>query len=174
MKPYKIFKNFLSEKECSDLNKWILDNKDKSFFKDAEMNGIRVTTRYSEKISFPEEAFFIKKKLISRLQLSEVKHPPFCEGMVASYAPAGDTLYIHKDPIWEEGLKTLHCNVVLSDSGGGFPIIENEFLKIKKGDMWCYLVSDVNHGCSLVTGETPRTMWVFGFLIKEDVYDRLQ
>ena len=54
MKPYKIFKNFLSEKECSDLNKWILDNKDESFFKDAGMNGKRVTTRYSENVPFPK------------------------------------------------------------------------------------------------------------------------
>ena len=169
MKPYKIFKNFLSEQECSDLNKWILDNKDKSFFKDAGMNGTRVTTRYSENVPFPKNVFFIKKKLIDRLQLIEVKHPPFCEGMVASYAPVGDILYMHKDPIWEEGFKTLHCNVVLSDSEGGFPIIEDEVLKIKKGDMWCYLVSDVYHSCSIVTGSIPRTMWIFGFLINTQI-----
>jgi hypothetical protein len=174
VKPYKIFKNFLSEQECSNLDKWILDNKDNFFFKDAGMNGKRVTTRYSENIPFPKNVFFIKEKLINKLQLPEVKHPPFCEGMVASYASVGDTLYIHKDPTWEDGLKTLHCNVVLSDSEGGFPIIENEILKIKKGDMWCYLVSDVYHGCSVITGNIPRTMWVFGFLIKKDVYDRLQ
>jgi hypothetical protein len=172
MKPYKIFKNFLSEKECFVLNKWILNNKNKSFFKDAGMNGKRVTTRYSEHVPFPKDVFFIKEKLINRLQLPEVKHPPFCEGMVASYASVGDTLYIHKDPIWEDGLKTLHCNVVLSDSEGGFPIVENEILKIKKGDMWCYLVSDVCHGSSVVTGNIPRTMWVFGFLIEQHVYDK--
>ena len=174
MKKYKILKNFLSEKECNVLNNWIIDNKNKHFFKDAGMKGTRVTTRFSEKIYFPEEAFFIKKKLISKLQLSEVKHPPFHEGMVASYAPVGDKLFSHIDPIWEEGLKTLHCNVTLSDCEGGLPIIENEILNIKKGDMWCYLVSDVYHGCSLVTGKTPRTMWVFGFLIKDSIYDRLQ
>jgi hypothetical protein len=164
MKQYKIFKNFLSEKECSTLNEWVLDNKDKSFFKDAGMNGTRATTRYSENVPFPKDVFFIREKLINRLQLTEVKHPPFSEGMVASYAPVGDTLYSHKDPIWEEGLKTLHCNVILSDSEGGLPIIENEILNIKKGDMWCYLVSDVYHGCSLVSGKNTQNnvgIWIF-------------
>ena len=174
MEKYKVLKNFLSEEECSFLNNWILKNKDQSFFTNAGMNGIRITTRYSKNIPFPEEAFFIKKKLINRLKLPEVKHPPFDKGMVASYASVGDTLYSHTDPIWEKGLKTLHCNVVLSASEGGLPIIENQILNIKKGDMWCYLVSDTYHGCSLVTGKIPRTMWVFGFLIKDDIYDRLQ
>lgn len=171
MKNYKIFKNFLSKKECSYLNEWILSNKNKTFFKDAGMNGTRVTTRYSENVPFPKDVFLIKKKIIDKLQLTEIRNPPFCEGMVASYAPVGDILYNHKDPVWEDGLKTLHCNVVLSDSDGGLPIIENEILKIKKGDMWCYLVSDVYHGCSLVTGKIPRTMWVFGFLIKQNIYE---
>jgi len=166
VKTYKLIKNFLSEEECTFLNKWIVDNKNKDFFKDANMNGKRVTTRYSENVPFPKDVFSIKERLINLLQLPEVRHPPFYEGMVASYAPVGDKVYIHKDPIWEEGLKTLHCNVVLSDSEGGFPIVEDETLKIKKGDMWCYLVSDVNHGCSTVTGTIPRTMWIFGFLIK--------
>ena len=166
MKTYKLIKNFLSEEECTLLDKWIVDNKNKDFFKDANMNGKRVTTRYSENVPFPKDVFSIKERLINLLQLPEVRHPPFYEGMIASYAPVGDNVYIHKDPIWEEGLKTLHCNVVLSDSEGGFPIIEDEILKIKKGDMWCYLVSDVNHGCSTVTGNIPRTMWIFGFLIK--------
>jgi len=167
VKTYKLIKNFLSEVECTLLNKWIVDNKNKDFFKDANMNGKRVTTRYSENVPFPKDVFSIKERLINLLQLPEVKHPPFYEGMIASYAYVGDTLYTHKDPVWEDGLKTLHCNVVLSDSEGGLPIIENEVLNIKKGDMWCYLVSDVSHSCSPVIGKIPRTMWVFGFLTKD-------
>ena len=153
MEKYKVLKNFLSEEECSFLNNWILKNKDQSFFTNAGMNGIRITTRYSKNIPFPEEAFFIKKKLINRLKLPEVKHPPFDKGMVASYASVGDTLYSH----------------TMSDKNQ-----REKTLNIKKGDMWCYLVSDTYHGCSLVTGKIPRTMWVFGFLIKDDIYDRLQ
>jgi len=173
MRYCKIIKNFLSEEECNILNQWILDNNKKYFFKDANMGGKRITTRYSENIPFPKEAFSIKERLIKKLELSEIKHPPFCEGMVASYAEIGDNLYLHKDPIWQDDLKTLHCNVVLSNSEGGFPIIEDKNLDIKKGDLWCYLVSEVLHGSSSVIGKIPRTMWVFGFLIDINTYNKI-
>jgi hypothetical protein len=174
MKNYKILKNFLSDKECNSLNKWILKNKKEPFFKDADMGGKRLSTRFSHLVPFPKIAFSIKNRLIKKLNILKVEHPPFCHGMVASLAFVEDTLYMHKDPIWKEGLKTLHCNVILSDSLGGSPIIENEKLNLKKGDMWCYLVSDVEHGADKVLGDIPRTMWVFGFLINQEVYDRLQ
>lgn len=173
MKNYKIFKKFLSNKECGVLNNWIINNKDKDFFKDARMYGKRLSTRYSETVPFPKSVFSIKNRLIKKLKLTEVIHPPFCEGMVSSYAFVGDILPMHKDPIWKEGLKTLHCNVILSDSIGGEPIIESEKIKVEKGDMWCYLVSEVNHAAEEVLGNVPRTMWVFGFLVDNKVYDRL-
>jgi len=174
MKNYKIFKNFLSNNECYVLNNWIVENKDKNFFKDAFMGGKRLSTRFSKTVPFPKDVYRIKNRLIKKLKIKKVKHPPFCDGMVASLAFVEDTLYMHKDPIWKEGLKTLHCNVILSDSLGGSPIIEGEKLKLKKGDMWCYLVSDVEHGADKVLGDKPRTMWVFGFLIEQEIYDRLQ
>ena len=46
---YKIIKNFLSKDEKNDLVKWIMNNKDNTeLFKDANMNGNRITTRYSK------------------------------------------------------------------------------------------------------------------------------
>ena len=45
---YKIIKNFISREEQNDLVKWIMNNKDNTeLFKDANMNGNRITTRYS-------------------------------------------------------------------------------------------------------------------------------
>jgi len=173
MKDFEIIKEFLFKEECNVLNKWILDNKDNSFFKDAEMNGKRLTTRFSSVVSFPKEAYYIKDRLIKKLNILKIEHPPFYDGMVASLAFVGDELYAHKDPIWKDGLKTLHCNVLLSDSMGGAPIIKNKKLNIKKGDMWYYLVSDVEHGADKVLGNIPRTMWVFGFLVDKEIYDRL-
>ena len=50
---YKIIKNFISREEQNDLVKWIMNNKDNTeLFKDANMKGNRITTRYSKKFSF--------------------------------------------------------------------------------------------------------------------------
>jgi hypothetical protein len=173
MKNYKIHKNFLNKKECNVLSKWIIDNKDNGFFKDAKMNGIRLTTRYSDGFIFPKEAYKIKEKIINELKIKNFNLPGFKDGMVASYASPGDTCYDHKDPVWKENTITLHCNIKLSNNFGGNPIIENEKINLKKGDMWIYPVSNVLHGSDLVTGKTPRLMWVFGFCITQEDYDRL-
>ena len=34
-KKLKIFPNFINDQECEELNTWILENKDKSFFKNS-------------------------------------------------------------------------------------------------------------------------------------------
>jgi len=175
MKNYKIHKKFLNKKECDVLSKWIVDNKHNSFFKNAEMGGIRLTTRYSDGFIFPKEAYKIKEKIINKLKIKDFNLPGFKDGMVASYASPGDTCYDHKDPVWKENTITLHCNIKLSDNLGGNPIIDNEKIYLEKGDMWSYPVSEVMHGSDLVTGTVPRTMWVFGFCItREDLIKLLK
>jgi len=168
-KKLKIFPNFINDQESEKLNTWILENKDKSFFKNANMNGNRITTRYSneDQIIYPQTAFEIKNKIICKLNLQNYKKPPFPYGMVASCAFGGDTCYEHKDPIWYKGYTTLHCNIKLSDSIGGEVTIENQIVKIKKKDLWVYEVSKINHGSNKVKEGIPRTMWVFGFCINE-------
>jgi len=169
-KKLKIYHNFISDQECEVLNTWILENKSKSFFKDAGMNGNRITTRYSneDEITYPKTAFEIRNKIISKLNLNNYKKPPYPYGMVASCAFQGDTCYEHLDPIWYKGYTTLHCNVKLSNSLKGDVVIEKETVEIKKKDLWVYEVSKKNHGSNTVKGNIPRTMWVFGFCIKND------
>jgi hypothetical protein len=173
MKNYNLIKNFISLKDCDYLSNWIIDNKDKDFFKNANMGGDRYTTRYSAFFEFPKKAYEIQEKIIKELKLNNFLLPDFKDGMVASYADIGDTCYLHKDPIWIDKTKTLHCNIKLSNNEGGNPIIANEKICLEKGDMWAYPVSEVMHGSDLVTGAIPRTMWVYGFCITQEDYDRL-
>jgi hypothetical protein len=173
MKNYNLYKKFLVEKDCDILSNWILENKEKNFFKDANMGGKRCTTRYSNDFLFPKKAYEIQNKIIEILKLHNFLLPDFKDGMVASYAEIGDTCYQHKDPIWKNNTETLHCNIKLSSNEGGDPIIENEKIDLEKGDMWIYPVSKILHGSSLVTGTVSRTVWIFGFCITQEDYDRL-
>ena len=66
---YKIIKNFISREEQNDLVKWIMNNKDNTeLFKDANMNGNRITTRYSKKFSFHDTAYVIQKRIIDNFK----------------------------------------------------------------------------------------------------------
>jgi hypothetical protein len=164
----KIYKNFLNQKDCYDLFQWILTNSNEPFFKNANMNGNRVTTRYSseEEITYPQLAFEIRNRIKYKLNIKEKGKPEYPYGMVASCAFPGDTCYEHKDPVWVEGTRTVHCNIICSDSEGGYPIVEEEEYKVNKGDMWVYDVSKYNHGSSELKMGVPRTMWIFGFCIE--------
>ena len=169
-KGYKIYRNFISTEECSTLSNWIIENKNNLFFKDAQMNGRRLTTRYSDNFLFPKLAYQIQNKIIKKLNLKNYHLANFKDGMVASYAKPGDTCYIHKDPVWIQNTTTLHCNIKLSNHEGGNPIIKNKKIYLNKGDMWIYTVSDVEHGSDVVLGNTPRMLWVFGFSITQNIW----
>ena len=169
-KNYRIYNNFISIEECNYLSNWIIENKNNAFFKDANMNGKRLTTRYSDNFYFPKLAYQIQNRVIKKLNLKDYYLSNFKDGMIASYAEPGDTCYIHRDPVWIENTITLHCNIKLSSNEGGNPIIEGEKINLKKGDMWVYPVSNVDHGSDIVLGDIPRTMWVFGFSINKNMW----
>lgn len=159
--------NFVSETECNELASWIMSNHHN--FVDANMGGVRKTTRYvKENIAFPELALKIRERIKEHLQLEDMVRPPFINGMVASYSEPGDTCYEHQDPIWSEGHHTLHCNVIVQKpENGGDVVIEGKEYNMPKGDVICYYVSDLKHSVTKVLGNTSRLMWIFAFCVEE-------
>ena len=167
MNNYKVYKNFISDLECDELNHWILDNKDTPIFKDANMGGIRYTTRYTDPDSYlyPKVSYQIQERIISILNLVNYKLPPYKDGMVASHALPNDTCFPHLDPEWYPNKKTLHCNVALTHFNGGESQIENENIKLDRRDLLCYYVSEVKHGSTLILPPNYRNLWIFGFCV---------
>ena len=91
---YKIIKNFVSQEEQTNLIHWIINNKNSSWlFKDANMKGNRVTTRYSKDFSFPEVAYSIQKRIINQLKFKDFKLPKYHHGIVASCAGENDSVF---------------------------------------------------------------------------------
>jgi hypothetical protein len=163
----KVISKFVSSNECAELATWINNNHHN--FVDANMGGVRKTTRYiNDDINFPKIALEIRERIKNYLQLEDMVRPPFTKGMVASYAEPGDTCYVHKDPVWLEGHHTMHCNVIVQKpESGGNVIIEGKEFDMPEGDIICYYVSDLNHEVTKVLGNTPRLMWIFGFCVEE-------
>lgn len=165
----------LNSEDLKALNNWILSNKDSSVFKDANMGGNRLTTRYtaSEKLTFPKEARSIRQTISKILDFSTEVSPSFTDGMVASYAMPGDTCYAHRDPRYIAELWTVHCNVVLTaPQKGGELVVEGAHYDMPVGKLICYPVSEVTHETLEIFGLTPRIMWVFGFCVFPDAYEK--
>jgi hypothetical protein len=103
---YKIIKNFISNEEQNDLIRWIMNNKNNpELFKDANMKGNRITTRYSQGFSFSDIAYRIQKRIIDQLKFKDFKLPKYQHGIVASYAGENDTVFNHFDPQWHPLMK---------------------------------------------------------------------
>tara|TARA_R110000868_G_scaffold220511_1_gene471768 strand:- start:10 stop:573 length:564 start_codon:yes stop_codon:yes gene_type:complete len=174
------FSDFISLNEAQELSNWILQNKDKEIFKDANMKGKRITTRYSTDINFenPKIAKDIRNKIINLLDLHEEEnnkiYPPFKDGVVASCAFEGDTCFEHVDPVWHKGFNTLHCNIITqAPKSGGNLILNGVPEQLNERELICYLVSKFRHATTLVEGTKERLMWVFGFCIQDNKWDNL-
>lgn len=167
--------NFISNEESLVLSNWILKNKDQDFFQEANMGGNRKTTRYTEsdKFTFPSEALKIREKIVDAFALTENEKrnliPPFKQGIVASYAENEDTCYEHLDPVWFDGLDTLHCNIITqAPDQGGEVLVEGEKFVMKEKELFCYRVSKNKHEVLKVDSKKPRLMWIFGFCIVQE------
>jgi hypothetical protein len=168
----KVIPNFVSSSECTELSSWITHNHHN--FVDANMNGIRKTTRYlNEDTEFPQIALEIRERLKNYLDLEDMIKPPFTKGMVASYAEPGDTCYEHTDPVWCENHYTMHCNVIVQKpEGGGNVTIEGKEFNMPEGDIICYYVSDLKHSVTEVIGSKNRLMWIFAFCVEKDLNEK--
>lgn len=174
------FSNFISREEAREMSSWVLSNKENNFFTDANMGGVRLTTRYSNYNSFeyPSVVLNIRKKIIDKFALYEEENfnirPPFKNGIVASCASPGDTCYEHIDPVWHQGFNTLHCNVITqSPNKGGDLILDGVIEQMLELELCCYLVSKNPHSTTLVEGNKERIMWVFGFCIDDEKWKML-
>jgi hypothetical protein len=173
------FPNFISSVEAEEMSRWVLENKEKSFFKPANMGGIRLTTRYStsEYFNYPKIVLSIREKIINLFNLQEEERlnlkPDFKNGIVASCAFPGDTCFVHIDPIWHGKYNTLHCNVITQSPDKGGDLILDGFIEpMRELELSCYLVSRIPHGTTLVQGKKERLMWVFGFCIDNEKWEK--
>lgn len=166
---------FITDTEALELSSWVLENKDKPFFENSNMQGNRITTRYCahEGFSYPEVALQVRKRIVDLFELHEQEafnfFPRFKNGIIASCAFSGDTCYEHVDPVWVPGFNTIHCNVVTqSPDRGGDLVINGVTQPMTEKDLVCYVVSRAPHSTTLVEGDKPRLMWLFGFCMDDD------
>jgi hypothetical protein len=177
-----IIKKFCSEQERNILNKWTLSRYKQPYFQDANMDlyntGTRLTTRfasqdefdqYAHLIDYPEEVYNIRRRIVDYFHLHDCPYPQsFKDGIVNGIGFENGSICDHIDPIYYEGLNTLHCNILSQNSErGGVTIIDGIEHKINDGDLLCYVVSKHYHEVTKIEGTRNRILWVFGFCIDD-------
>lgn len=173
--------NFITPDEAKILTAWTLQNHNEAYFLDANMGGTRKTTRYSPEYDFqyPEIALKIRQRIVDLLCAQDLEEhcvrPPFKDGIVASYAPPGDSCFEHVDPVWFDGMHTLHCNVLSqAPEAGGIVYVEGTPYEMQERELFCYRVSRDKHGVTEILGNKARCMWVFGFCVLDDDWEKLK
>jgi len=173
-----IVREFASPEETHKLNLFVdegvpLGHLDKGISRGRLGYDNRLTTRlYGDRFVYPDIVHSVFSRITDRLRLHDLKKSVAGggrDGVVVSCTYPGGDVYAHSDPKEDEGkLDVLRCNILTqaADSGGllqvgGVPI------KLEVGDLHCYLASDVVHSVSVVEGETPRILWMFGYQISK-------
>lgn len=135
------------------------------------MKGNRLTTRYSTQQIYPSCALSVRNLLSEYLSFAPNPKPGFKDGIVASYAMTGDSCYSHVDPRWHDPLITVHCNVIVNKpESGGDLIVDDLQYEMPLNNFICYPVSELTHKTTLIVGNLPRIMWVFGFCVTKEQY----
>jgi len=167
--------NIISEDERKILYDWIIENKDGDMYVWSKHPGtIRRTTRFTDRVVYPDIAYKIKDRIQTEFNLKSVKEPPYPSGMVATYGYPGDWCELHQDPSWYEDCITYHCIVLLSDiEHGGLSIIADQEVQLQPRDCILYPVSEIPHGSTKLNGNTPRLLWIFGYCVPLTEIDKI-
>ncbi len=173
----EIIPNFVSSAELAALNDWTnlgVQNKwlDKGMTAGNEVTATRLTSRlYPERYVYPQFVLDLSARIRNAVGISAY---PLIEGygrdgVVVSYTLPGGNVFKHQDPVLDETLSILRCNVVTQKADAGGELYVNDTLvSTEVGALHCYLVSEHEHYVTTVEGNTPRILWMFGALVPAD------
>ena len=167
----KLFKNFLSVKECEELNKvakkglnegWInvgVNYQDRAYAK-------RYTSRmHMVDAEYPQIVRDIATKVrqFAGIDKFRIIDGHGKDGVVVSVTFKGGEVHLHKDPRSVMGMPTYRCNVLTQANEDGCDLyVGGKKVDVEVGDLHCYMVSEVEHYVTEAKGDTPRIMWMFG------------
>jgi hypothetical protein len=170
----EVVKGFFTPAQCRELNDWAHKAVSFGWLGQGVDAGVRTSTRLTTRIS--PDAFSYPQNVLDAAK----RVRKFCgvfdlplvqggrDGVVMSYTKHSGDVYEHKDPR-EDGDAVLRCNVMTSKpERGGKLFVEGRLVEIEEGDLHCYLASEHRHRVSIVLGDTPRILWMFGAAVKAD------
>tara|TARA_B100000925_G_scaffold269532_1_gene231413 strand:+ start:783 stop:1403 length:621 start_codon:yes stop_codon:yes gene_type:complete len=155
MKVVQAFKDFISEEQRDELNRWTTENYTRDIFIDPRMdaNSIRntkLTTRFANSLvnymnpflenhdhdnflassnpnfKYPDVVHEIQSSIVRTFDFKDFGLSPVGKnGIITEISFEGGTIHPHTDPVWFEGTHTVHCNFITQKPESGGVTIIN-------------------------------------------------
>lgn len=170
----EIIRGFFTPEQCKRFNDWAYEGVDRGWLAGGIDAGIRTKSRFTTRMApsafkYPEFILDASRRIrdfcgVAHLPLIDSRH----DGIVVSFTKHSGDVFEHTDPALI-GTAFLRCNVMTSKpERGGKLFVEGRLAEIEEGDLHCYLASEHRHRVSIVLGNTPRILWMFGAAVKAD------
>ena len=177
-------RNFINAETCGKMNEWVDEGIKNKWLDCGISRGSgweykkRITTRnYGHRFDYPTVTYEVFDKITAKLGLQTTQKSIVGggkNGVVVSCTFPGGDVYAHTDPMEGTNLHVLRCNIMTrsADSGGEL-FIGGKPIDIGVGDLHCYLASDNEHYVQVVNGNTSRVLWMFGYSVTKELFDKL-
>lgn len=174
----EIFRQFASPEECRELASWAEAHQGTVLRHGKMRQGLwegRLTSRNaSGRPDFPLAAYRIMGRVWTGF--AKPRPPPELNGgyggmLVVCHRPGSDTA-THLDSASASGKDTLRCNLLVQPAqAGGVLTVEGQVVPLGLGDLHCYVVTRHHHAVSMIEGNRPRILWLFGFGLDGEAWD---
>lgn len=115
--------------------------------------------------------FDVKQDLAKRYRLGNYVVPPLLKDFI-SYITEGGSIHPHKDQDLP-GKRHVRINVLVRQTAGCIPLLEDIPIEVAVGDAWLNLASQCKHATTPVVGPGYRSAISFGFQIDDKRGDEL-
>jgi hypothetical protein len=109
--------------------------------------------------------FDVKQTLAAQFDLGEYRVPPGLKDFINVISEGGH-VHPHTDPD-EPGRRHVRINVVVKQTEGCVPLLDDVPMPVERGDAWLNLASICRHATTAAEGPGYRSVISFGFQIGE-------
>jgi hypothetical protein len=174
-----IVPSFVTANEMAELNRWTEQGVENKWLDMGRSvcgaTDLRLNTRmYGHRFVYPKIAHEIFQRIRDHLGFvdTEIIKRHGRDGIVVSYTKVGGDVFKHKDNS-KHGFSALRCNIITQAADcGGKLFVDGKQVDVKAGDLHCYLTSEYEHYVTEVEGNSPRIIWMFGFSIEKEMWEK--
>jgi hypothetical protein len=157
--------SIITKKELNFILNFIKLNED--FFVENTISPNRKYLELQKEANPPNLFFEIKKKILSRENITKNYIDDSTFGDYIGYITNGGKIHKHKDPTIT-GYSHVRFNLFLSlPQKGGLPIYNEKIIPVGIGDYVKCLSSEYYHECQMVVGDIPRIVISYGIYLKK-------
>jgi hypothetical protein len=165
-----VFRKAVDSKFIEHVTKLTMENADQ--FKDNQSGANRKFMKMDYVTPEGDKYLYdVKQALAKHYDLGDYVVPPNLKDFIG-YITEGGSIHPHKDPDLP-GRRHVRINVLVKQSQGCIPLLEDIPIEVAEGDAWLNLASQCLHATTPVEGPSYRSAISFGYQIDKKRGDEL-